>query len=500
MSDTRRAIEGIKWNYISTIGLMVAQIGFAAALARLLEPAVFGLMAMANMMINLGSQFSGAAIRSYIVQKADLGERAIQATFLLTGVFGLGLTIIVLLLAPVGGLIFRTEEVEPVIRLLSIVYIFTGLSITSSALLQRALRFKILAMINMVAYVSSYLLVALPLALMGGGVWAIAYAMLCQQGILAVAAYCFSRHTIGLKFGWADFKEAFLSGMHYSANAILDFIVTSLPTLLIGRGFGETKLGVYNRADMLVTLPIYNPYMAISRVFLPYIAPLQNTTGRMKRVYLRFVTLTSLVYIPLCLGMIPAARELVLVVLGDKWKEGIPVFQILAIANLFHCAAMFPAQYADALKHLRQKTIVGLLTIALTSVTIIGFMEWGIVGAATGFAAGQLFRFALYMWFLRRWIRPTMYEYLHMFLPGLAIGAAVMFSVGLVHDYLQFTPLILTLILEIMVGGVAYALTALLVPSRQLNDALKSLVRTYEGKQQTWYVNAVLGVIGYRLK
>jgi lipopolysaccharide exporter len=500
MSKAKLAGEGVKWNYLSMIGMGLAQILFTAIMARLLEPADFGLMAMAFLMIKFGQYFCGTGIRSYLIQKKELDKGDIQASFFLSLVFGVGLTLLAYFLAPFGSHIFDSKGLPPIIQALAVVYLFTGLSITSGALLQKSLRFRSFSLIEFFAYCVSYIVIGIPLAWLDYGVYSLVYAMLAQQFLLMTALYLVSRHSIGFSFSRQTLKKTLLPSTHYSFNSILDFIVNSLPTFIVGRFFGEVILGVFNRANMLVTLPLNNFSAAITKVFFPYIASCKDDRAKLKSSYKKTNMVTSLILIPLSLGMIPAASELIIVILGSKWQEGIPVFQVLAIAMLFHFSSILAGQYADAHQLLRQRTFIQIVTIFVMLSAMFPLAEKGIVGVATGFLIGQVFRFFVFLWFIKKWLLFDRKDFLHMYSPGLTIGVASTFGVWLVHHYLHLSPLVFTLILEVIVGVTVYLVFILFLPNREMRNAIVSLIKLFPAKKDQSLFDKVQNIIIMRLR
>lgn len=484
MSKSRQAIEGVKWNYISTIGLAIAQLSFAAVFARLLDPMAFGLMAMANLMIKFGSYFSGSGIRTHLIRERNVDDVDVETSFWVSSMFGVAIAALAVLLAPMVGQIFRSDAVEPVVRLLSLSYILTGLSIASSAMMHRALRFKEISIAEFSCYCAGYLGVGIPLAVMGFGVYALVFSMLANQFLLMVSYYMLCPHKVAFSFHAGRFRRVLGSGTHYSFNSILDFALNSMPTFLIGRSFGELLLGVFNRANMLVTLPTNNVSAAVSRVFFPLIASMQNDPDRLKELYIKGSTLITLIMFPLSIGMIPAASELVLVVLGDKWAAGIPVFQVLAVAMMFHFASIFPGQYADAHGYLKTRTAIQVATISITLIFIFLFIDRGLVGVAVGFSLGQIFRFIIFNIFLRIWIKLELADYIAIYAPGLVVGVVSAIGVWLVHLYFQWGPLIVTLIMEMLVGATMYCVLLAFLPFKRMRVTLLHMLTLYCGDNE----------------
>src|SRR3989337_3318800 len=130
-SLSSKTFHGLKWSYISTITNAVLQIGFTAVMARLLEPRAFGLVAMAGVVLRFGSYFAQMGVAQALIQKKDVSNEDIRAAFtsaLFLGVLFFGLFWIA---APLAVYVFNNEEVIPVLRLMALSFVLTGLSTTA---------------------------------------------------------------------------------------------------------------------------------------------------------------------------------------------------------------------------------------------------------------------------------------------------------------------------------------------------------------------------------
>jgi hypothetical protein len=78
-SLTARATSGLSWSALSTVALVVANLAYTATVSRLLDPAEFGLMAMANLVALFGQFFARMGLASALVQKTELSDDEVRA-------------------------------------------------------------------------------------------------------------------------------------------------------------------------------------------------------------------------------------------------------------------------------------------------------------------------------------------------------------------------------------------------------------------------------------
>ena len=117
---TSRSLRALNWSYLSTVVNAVMQTGFTAVLARLLNPEAYGLIAMAGLVLSLGSYFAHMGIGSALIQKDELTAEDIRAAFTSSVFFGLIFSGLAFWLAPLGLYVFDQPAVIPVIQVLGI--------------------------------------------------------------------------------------------------------------------------------------------------------------------------------------------------------------------------------------------------------------------------------------------------------------------------------------------------------------------------------------------
>ena len=103
-----RAVSGLKWGGLSAVAGALLQLGFTAAMARLLLPADFGLMAMCMVALRLFSYFSQLGLGAALVQREQLTPGDVRLALGLTWVVCTAGALGVAASAPALGWFFRS--------------------------------------------------------------------------------------------------------------------------------------------------------------------------------------------------------------------------------------------------------------------------------------------------------------------------------------------------------------------------------------------------------
>jgi len=331
MTSMRTTIlHGLAWTGAGQVLHQVLRLGVGIALARLLSPAEFGLIAMVVMLTGFAEMFLEIGLGAALVQRAQIDETHRSTVFVVTLAAGAALAGLFVLIAPAIAQFFGRAELDALTCVLAVNFIIAGLRCVPLALLTRALRFRAIATIEIIAALTAGC-AAIVAAARGWGLWALALHLLLNSAILTILH--------GAAAGWrprerprvAALRQVLGFGAGVLGFRVTDYWSMRIDHLLVGRFIGPASLGVYGKAYELVLFPVRQIGAVVTRVMFPALSSIGDDPARIKRIYLRAVGLIGLVAFPCALGMGAAAESLVLVTLGEPWREMIPLVQILCL-------------------------------------------------------------------------------------------------------------------------------------------------------------------------
>jgi len=412
---TQRTIHGLKWSYISTISTAIMQIGYTAVMARLLNPSDFGLVAMSGVVLRFGQYFAQMGMGSAIIQKKELNKANISAAFTSSIILGLLFTILTFFLAPLAKYVFNNIEVVPIVKVMGLSFLINGFSLTALALIRRSLDFKNLAFAEITAYIIGYLFVGIGSALLGNGVWSLVYASLSQSLILALLTFLIIRHKVTLSFSWADYKPLLSFGSKVSIISFLEFIGSSLDTILIGRFFGDQKLGFYNRAQMLINLPMTYLITSFSKVLFPSLSIIQDDNERIKRNMFVILKMAAIIILPFAAVVSILSKEIVFVLLGTKWMESVNLLHILAFAGAINFLEHLITVLFEAKEFLKEKIYVQTSYIFVLLTAYYLLFSLGVKGFAIGLLCSLIVKFVVYSSIFLNKMNIKLIEFLKVF-------------------------------------------------------------------------------------
>ncbi|WP_185817029.1 lipopolysaccharide biosynthesis protein [Hymenobacter metallilatus] len=499
---TTAAVHGVKWTTAATLITAVLQMGYTATMARLLSPAAFGLVALAGVILRFGSYFAQMGMEQAIIQKPELTRADIRAAFTSSVALGVLFAGLLVLAAPLAAGIVRQPEVVPVVRVLAVGLCLTGLNATALSLLRRHMRFRTLAIIELVSYILSYGGLGIVLAFQGWGVWSLVAATIGQGLLTTLLSYLAERHAVQPLFHWETYRPLVAYGSRMSAISFLEFVTGSLDTLLIGRLLGAAALGIYSRGWMLIGLPVYLLTTSVSKVVFPSFSQVQADRPRLRAVYLSSITLIAALVIPICAGAAVAAPEIVRVMLGPDWGAAVPILRVVCAAFGMSMVTMFAGVVCDATATLTPKLWLNLFYAVLLTGLFYGLSRYGLLGVAAAVVAGEVIRTVLYLLLMRRVLAVATAEVMGAYVPGLLAGALV--AAGIAGTRLLLppgtVPAAALLVTEMLAGGLLLAgFTVVAPPTRLRQVLLRLLGRLHEGNAAAGPLATLLTAFSARL-
>lgn len=381
----KKASRGAAVTLVGQIIRITVQLLGIVLLARMLSPTDYGVTAMVLAIIGVGEILRDFGLSSAAIQAKTLtrGQRA--NLFWINVGIGLLLTVVVAALAGPIAAFYGDDRLVLVTLVLSCTFFLNGFSTQFRADLNRHFRFGQLAGVEIGAQVLA-LGIALALAAMGWGYWAIVAQQVLQVFFQAVVFPVVAGWWPGLPKRGEEMKPFLKFGGGLVGAQLLNYASRNVDSIVIGRQFGAQDLGFYNRAFQLMVLPLNQINAPSSRVALPTLSRLQDQPTR----YAEFISFGQTILLNIvCFILafsVAQATDVIHLALGAQWDATVPLFQILAVAGLFQAAAY--SSYWIFLSHgLTTRYLIYMLVSRpfVIGIIILGAI-WGVQGVAIAYA------------------------------------------------------------------------------------------------------------------
>ena len=140
-----RIIKGVSWSALERFSVQIVQFVVSMLLARLLTPEIYGIVALAMVILNILQTVNEAGLSAALMQKLDRDEEDFSTVFVLNILLGFVLYLLLFLLAPCLAKLTKYPELTSVTRLLGLNLIITSCVVVQRTLLIISVNFKDLA-------------------------------------------------------------------------------------------------------------------------------------------------------------------------------------------------------------------------------------------------------------------------------------------------------------------------------------------------------------------
>lgn len=315
---TQRLSRPVFWAALGQYGKQVLAFGFSVVIARILSPGDFGLVAMIGFFIAFSRVLIDSGFSMTLIREKEDGR-------LYDTVFWTNLALavsIALLLFLSAGWISRFYD-EP--RLVELVQISSGLlivdslSIVQRSRLRKRLQFGKLAIIENVSLVAGYS-VCLVLAWQGAGYWS----LVGQQIVVTFSDFCLF-FAMGfrprLRFNYSLLKPTLPFSFGLLGNKAANNFLDNIDIVMVGKIGGTDLLGLYNRGNGLMQIPIRGSTFIFARVLYSGFASMQEDKAATLHLFSRLTALYAFLMPPIMFFLSLNAEAIVTVLYGEKWIE-----------------------------------------------------------------------------------------------------------------------------------------------------------------------------------
>ncbi|MGQ0612761.1 MAG: lipopolysaccharide biosynthesis protein [Planctomycetaceae bacterium] len=325
-----RIVSGAFFSGGSQILRQLVQLGAIALLARVLGPEPYGLLALAVAvlgLVQLGVEFG---LGSSVVREQELTPR--QESTLLKLNLGAGLLLCALVeaFAPLAGRLFREPELAWVLRGVAPGYLLVGALSTRRAKLQRAMRFRLTAGIDLLA-VALGAATSILLATAGMGTVSLVLGLVAHHLCWSLAVLLAAGLPPRAPFDLASVKPLLRYGGWLTGFGVVNYFARTLDNMLVGGLMGRAALGLYEKSYALMMLPVTQISAVLSQVMHPALSSVRGDKERFTFLYLGALRKVAGLAFPLATVCITGAGPIVRLLLGERFAPAVPIFQALSL-------------------------------------------------------------------------------------------------------------------------------------------------------------------------
>jgi O-antigen/teichoic acid export membrane protein len=380
----KRAAAGFLWLAAQKWAVRVSGFATLVVLTHQISPHDFGVVAAAMTVIPIVYLLADLGFSTYLLQTDDIEQEILSTAFWTSVVAAVVLSAGLWLLSPLLAAAFQITELAEVLRVLIFAVVPTVLAGVPLAMLRRQMAFRTVAMQSLVAALLGQV-VAVALALHGGGVWALVTQLIVMQSVITILAWWRVAWVPSLRLSPPRLREMAVFGVSVSTVDVVATVRMAAEGWIVTMALGPSGLGLLNVAQRLVI--VAQDLVAASMVPVSTIvfARVREAADRLRTTYLKGLGVTYAVVSLVMILLVVTAPELIPLLFGPEWTASVRPAQALAVAGIIVLGAMLDHGLFYGLGRpstwLCYAVVVDVATVATTAVAV----QWGLVGVAVGF-------------------------------------------------------------------------------------------------------------------
>jgi len=460
MNDKKQLVfTNLIWRFMERGGAQLVSFVVSIVLARLLEPELYGTIALVTVITSILQVFVDSGMANALIQKKDTDDLDYSSVFYFNVAFCLLLYAGLFLCAPLIARIYGMMELVPVIRVLGLTIVVAGVKNVQQAYVSKTMQFRRFFFSTLGGTLFSAV-VGIAMAYMGYGIWALVMQQLLNVTVNTAILWLTVGWRPKLMFSLQRLKGLISYGWKLLASALLDTVYLKLYQLVVGLKYTAADLAFFNKGDQMCVLVTENINASIDSVLLPVLSSEQDNRDAVREMTRRAIKTSSYIMMPIMAGMAVCAEPMIRLLLTEKWLPCVPYMQIFCI-----CYAFYPLHTANlnAIKAMgRSDIFLKQEIIKKIIITLVILVTMGI--SAYAIAVGEIFTgiasLLINAWPNRKLLgysyRMQLRDLMPAGLASLAMAACVwpVTLLGL-HD-------IVTLIIQVPLGVIVYvAISAL---------------------------------------
>jgi len=414
--------SSVKWLLVGTLGGRLMTFVFGIALARLLVPDDFGVLATIRVFTGFAGMLMSAGMGQSLIRSKEADENDFNSVFTMQFAVGVLIYICFFLSAPWISSFFGRPIYTSLVRISTVVFLLRPLVNIRIALLSRKMDFKKRSITNIVAGSVSNVSAVL-MAWLGLGVWSLVFSGLINAFMTFFVLSLYFPMRLRVVFDRASIRKHSSYGFKITINDFLGYVTRESRNLILSKLAGASFLGVFNKSESLAKLPNEMFMSATMQPVFRGLSQVQDDLDKTKYMIYRVITLLMVYTIPIYLILWWVAGPFIEVVYGPKWLQVVAPLRILVVSGFFF-NILFPcSRLLDARNLLAQEMVVLVARLVVVTLGCVLGLRWGLRGVAFGILISHVFAASSVYYLVCREIRTNIHDLVKAITPGLILNS-----------------------------------------------------------------------------
>ena len=328
-----KAVRGGMLTGAGQIARVLIGLATIPILARLLDPADFGLVAMVAFFTNFAAMFVDSGLSMATIQRDEITHRQVSNLFWIATMLGTLVAITTAALAPAISLFYNEPRLTGITLAMACSYIFSGMTVQHQALLRRGMQFRDLAMAGVVSQLASQVAAIAWAAIhykQPGAYWALVLMPIVMAATRMLYTWWACPWRPSRPKRGAGTRQMVVFGANLTGFNFINYFARTADQMIVGWWWGETLLGFYERARRILLQPMHKIAPAFTSVVVPTLSRLRDQPERYRAAFCAAARPLGWIGVTVVGFLYCTAEPLILLYMGPKWAQVVPVFQAFA--------------------------------------------------------------------------------------------------------------------------------------------------------------------------
>lgn len=327
--------NAFKWKFLERIFTQVIQFTLQIVLARLLSPDHYGQLSIMLVFTTLANTFIQSGFSSSLVQDKDVTDEDYDSVLWFSLLISVILYVLIFAFAPLICKFYSSTEMCKPFRILALMIFPGAINSVQQSKLSRELNYKKMFASSFLGMIISGI-AGIAIAYNGGGLWALVFQSLLNVCITTVIMHLVIGWHIRVNCNLVRIKHLFQFGWKLLLASLLDALTQDLQSLIVGKKYATRSLGYYDKGKQFPQFLISSINSSVQTVMLSSLSRKQDRMHEVKESVKKTIIVSSYFVFPMCAGLAAVAKNLVVVLLSEKWSACVPYLQIYCVCFAFY--------------------------------------------------------------------------------------------------------------------------------------------------------------------
>ena len=465
---------GVAWSTAEKVCSMLLQMVVSIVVARLLVPEDFGVMAILTFFTAVALVVVDSGFSQTLLRKATPTDDDYKSVFTFNLVVSVVLYLLFVAVSPLLARYYNLQIITKISPVLFLLLPINALGIIQNTKLSREFRFGVLSRINFAASLVAGV-VAIVVALCGGGVWALVAQRLTMMATKSLLLWWRGDWRGEGEFSRSAWRDMAPFSFRLMSTDIVSALYNNVAQLFIGKVYSTNTLGFFNQAQKVKDLTVQSAVQSVQTVTYPALAKIKDDAEKFAESFRKVLLINIFVMAPVAVGLSAVAEPLFRVLLGEKWLPTVPYFEVIALSGIFYPLAM--VAYNVLKVHSNGAIIfrLELLKKGVMTVVLALTIPQSTMAIAWGLVAMTVVEFIVNFAATRRYTQLLWWPMIRTLLPSLLLTVVMYMTVKAVGYYAVSWSAALLLVAQIAVGVVIYLIGAWLFRLEALHEFAKTI-------------------------